>query len=208
MNLKDLVREGYDAVSYAYRGDGEDEDCVKYYQWLDELIPLLSPGAHVLDLGCGCGIPVAKYLVATQQVTGVDISPVQIKRAKRLVPEARFLCVDMAVVAFPPARFEAIVSFYAIIHMPLEEQSQLFQKMKHWLVPGGYVLITVGSAAWTGTEDAWLGVPGATMYWSHADAATYASWLSENGFTCLWTRFVPEGDGGHTLILAQKRRES
>jgi len=41
------------------------------------------------------------------------------------------------------------------------------------------------------------------MYWSHADAATYEAWLAENGFAIHWARFIPEGDGGHRLILAQ-----
>ncbi len=198
---KATVRDGYDAVSYAYRGDVEAEDCVLYHHWLDELLPLLTPGAPVLDLGCGCGIPVAKRLARTHQVTGVDISSVQIQRARQLVPKARFLCVDMMALTFPSNHFEAIVSFYAIIHVPLDEQPQLFEKMKHWLKPGGYLMLTVGHNQWTGIEKDWLDVPGGTMYWSHADAATYKTWLLENGFTIRWTRFVPEDDSGHTLIL-------
>ena len=207
MSSKDIVRNGYDAVSYAYRGDVEDGGCAQYHQWLDELIPLLTPGTRMLDLGCGCGIPVARRLAATYPVTGVDISPVQIGRARQLVPQGHFLCADIVDVAFPPAHFGAIVSFYAIIHVPLKEQPGLFQKMKRWLVPGGYLMMTVGSTEWTGTEDNWLGVPDATMYWSHTDATTYESWLVENNFTICWTRFIPEGDGGHTLILARKRPE-
>jgi hypothetical protein len=68
-------------------------------------------------------------------------------------------------------------------------------------------MMTVGCTEWTGTEDNWLGVPDATMYWSHTDATTYESWLVENDFTICWTRFIPEGDDGHTLILARKRSE-
>ncbi len=199
---KVTVRDGYDTISYAYRGDIEDKDCPKYHRWLDELLPLLTSGTPVLDLGCGCGIPVAKRLARTHQVTGVDISPVQIQRAQRLVPDARFLCADMTALTFPTDHFEAIVSFYAIIHIPLDEQPQLFEAMKCWLRPGGYLMITVGHTQWTGTEQDWLDVPGGTMYWSHTDAATYKTWLLENGFTIGWTRFVPEEDSGHTLILA------
>src|SRR5207245_9674708 len=67
---------------------------------------------------------------------------------------------------------------------------------------GGYLLATVGSGSWTGTEDDWLGAP---MYWSHADRATYVAWLEQTGFEVLWTRFIPEGTGGHTLIFAKAR---
>ena len=207
MSSKDIVRDGYNRVSYAYRGDVEGDDCAKYHQWLDELTPFLTPGAPVLDLGCGCGIPVARRLAVTHQVTGIDISAVQIERARQLVPNGRFLCADMMAVAFPPAHFEAIISLYAVIHVPLTEQPRLFSKVKRWLMAGGYLMVTVGSTEWTGTENDWLGVSGATMYWSHADAATYKSWLIENDLAMCWTRFIPEGDSGHTLILAQKIAE-
>ena len=166
---------------------------------------MLTSRTPVLDLGCGCGIPVARRLAVTHQVTGIDISAVQIERARQLAPNGRFLCADMMAVAFPPAHFEAIVSFYAIIHVPLAEQPRLFSKMKRWLTPGGYLMVTVGSTEWTGTENDWLGVSGATMYWSHTDATTYESWLIENDFAVCWTRFIPERGGGHTLILAQKK---
>jgi len=94
----------------------------------------------------------------------------------------------------------AVVSFFAIIHVPLDEQAAIFENIHRWLRPTGYLLATVGSGAWTGTEEDWHGAP---MYWSHADRATYVAWLEQMGFEILWTRFVPEGTGGHTLVLAR-----
>jgi cyclopropane fatty-acyl-phospholipid synthase-like methyltransferase len=163
-------------------------------------MPLLRDGDPVLDLGCGCGVPATAILAERYSVTGIDLSPVQISRARRLVPTAQFECADMAAVDFPAQTFAAVVSFYAIIHLPLEEQPPIFRDVRRWLRPGGYLLATLGSGAWTGTEDNWLGAP---MYWSHADRATYVAWLEEVGFEIGWTRFIPEGTGGHTLILAK-----
>jgi cyclopropane fatty-acyl-phospholipid synthase-like methyltransferase len=165
------------------------------------LTTLVHDGDAVLDLGCGCGVPATAILAERYTVTGVDLSPVQVSRARRLVPTARFECADMAAVDFPALTFAAVVSFYAIIHVPLEEQPAIFRNVRRWLRPGGYLLATLGSGAWTGTEDDWLGAP---MYWSHADRATYVAWLGEVGFEILWTRFIPEGTGGHTLILAKR----
>ena len=199
--MKDIVRQGHDKVSHAYRSDkGENAD--EYLSWLDELTPLLPPNAPVLELGCGCGIPVAKTLAAHFAVTGVDISPVQIERAQSLVPHAQFLCADMSQVDFAPDSFAAVMAFYSIIHVPIEEQPELLHKIRRWLQAGGYFMATVGHTSWTGTENDWL-VPGATMFWSHADVETYKQWLQESGFSVLWSRFVPEGKGGHTLLLAQ-----
>ena len=137
--------------------------------------------AAVLDLGCGCGVPVASSLAdAGHQVTGVDISDVQIERARRLVPAGAFIRADAAQVDFPPASFDAVVCLYALIHLPLDDQPGPLRRVVTWLRPGGWLLATTGYRAWTGTEDNWLGGP-AAMWWSHADAGTYRSWLSEAG---------------------------
>ena len=78
----DLVRRGYDALSYHYRSDDAGED--KYAPWLAELTARLPAGASVLDLGCGNGVPVARSLAAAgYQITGVDISDVQADRVRR-----------------------------------------------------------------------------------------------------------------------------
>ena len=70
-------------------------------------------------------------------------------------------------------------------------------------------MVTVGGGAWTGTEDDWLGVKGATMFWSHAGADTYRRWFGAAGFTILEDRFEPKrllrGDsGGHQRFLLRK----
>jgi SAM-dependent methyltransferase len=197
---REIVRQGYDAISHAYRDD-EGRSNAGYYIWLQQLFPLLAPGAKVLDLGCGCGVPATRLLAEQFHVTGVDFSPVQIERAERLVPKASFLRADITEVAFPAAGFDAIVSFFAVIHVPLEEQPALFARMAEWLRPGGYLLATVAGGVWTGTEDDWHG---AEMYWSHADEETYRAWLEELDFSILRRTFIPEGDGGHVLFLAQK----
>ena len=197
---KNLVRRSYDQISYAYRGDSISRDR-GYFPWLDALTSLLQPGDTVLDLGCGCEIPVAQELTQRFQVTGVDLSEVQIARARQLVPQATFLCTDMTALRFPPGTFAAIVSCFAIIHLPVHEHRPLLERCFTWLRPGGYLMATVGSQAWTGYKEEWHGAP---MYWSHADEATYLTWLQEIGFTLLWTQFIPEGDRGHVLVLGRR----
>jgi SAM-dependent methyltransferase len=210
-NPKDIVRDGYDRISYEYRDDdgcGPDEDHPgkrgprpAYEEWLSELIPQLRDGDPVLDLGCGCGVPVTKLLGERFRVTGVDISPVQIDRARKLVPKARFLVEDMTIVGFDDESFAAVVSFFALIHVPLEEQREILRKLYRWLRRGGWLLATVGARSWTGIDPNWHGAP---MYWSHADRETYFEWLAAARFRIIWDRFIPEGTGGHTLLLARK----
>jgi SAM-dependent methyltransferase len=199
---KAIVREGYDALSYRYRAD--DADTGPYEPWLDTLRHRLGSGSSVLDLGCGCGVPVARDLAAADHyVTGADISDVQIERARRLVPSATFIRSDFVDLEFEPESFDAITCFFALIHVPLAEQPVLIERIGQWLRTGGVLLATLGDTAWTGTEDGWLG-GGAPMWWSHADAATYRRWLSDAGLTIVEDRFVPEGSSGHRYLAAER----
>jgi 2-polyprenyl-3-methyl-5-hydroxy-6-metoxy-1,4-benzoquinol methylase len=201
-DAKRLVRAGYDMVSRRYRGDDDPGD--ERLQWIDELSVRLRPGASVLDLGCGCGLPVCRRLVdAGFAVTGVDISDVQIGRARRLVPGATFLRADATAVDLPRAGFDAVVSLYLLIHIPLDEQPALLDRIAGWLRPAGLLVATTGHQAWTGTEPDWNGW-GAPMWWSHADAATYREWLVAVGFAIESEEFVPEGASGHALFRARR----
>jgi SAM-dependent methyltransferase len=204
---RDLVRRGYDAVSHAYRSDlgdpSEDlpETTSNYRAWIDDLASRLAPGARVLDIGCGAGVPADRLLIdAGLRVTGVDLSPVQIERARALVPEATFVCSDIVDFELEPQSLDAIVSLYALIHIPLEDQRALLPRILAALREGGLFLAIVGHERWTGVED-YLGAP---MFWDHADRDTYLRWLRGDGFEVLWHHFVHEGDAGHTLVLAQR----
>jgi SAM-dependent methyltransferase len=198
---KELVRRGYDAVSVRY--DQEYGGPTKYQPWLGELRERVPAGGTVLDLGCGSGLPVARDLsVAGYRVTGVDISDVQIRRARELVPNAEFIRADVTDVDFGAASFDVIVSFFALIHLPLDDQPLLLQRIASWLKPGGLFIATTGYWAWTGVEENWLG-GGSPMWWSHADADTYRSWITQAGLAIEREDFVPEGDGGHALFWAQ-----
>lgn len=199
---KDLVRRGYDAVSLRYDQAYGAE--TKYAALLDDLRRRIPAGGTVLDLGCGSGVPVARTLAAAGfRVTGVDISEVQIRRARERVPRAEFLHADITAVSFPAASCEAVVSFFALIHVPLAEQPPLLRKIAGWLRPGGCFVATMGHHEWTGTEENWLG-GGAPMWWSHADAATNRAWIEQAGLLVEREELVPEGDGGHALFWARR----
>jgi SAM-dependent methyltransferase len=201
MDPKRVVETGYDAVSFAYRADDAPDD--EYGEWLGQLAEDLPAGAKVLDLGCGCGVPADRWLAARgYEVTGVDLSSVQIRRARELVPGARFMCADMSRVRFPPRSFDGVIALYSLIHVPLPEQQDVIRSIRTWLQSGGRLLAIVGAFAWTGTEEDWLG-SGAAMWWSQEEPATYVRWFSESGFEVLWNPFIAEDDSGHTLVLAR-----
>ncbi len=203
---EEIVRSGWDRASLAYRPDPGSSDAFghgtdDYRQWLAPVGERLRPGDPVLDLGSGCGVPTSALLAERFNVTGVDISKVQVDRARHLVPLATFVQGDMTEIDFPERSFAAVVCLYALIHVPVGKQFELLRKVRRWLVPGGAFLVTTGHRSYEGVEENWLG-SGATMYWSHTDVATYRTWLRQAGFEIEFEEFVPEGDSGHELFRA------
>ena len=161
--------------------------------------------SRVLDVGCGSGLPLARELAgAGHAVTGVDINEVQVRRARELVPEAEFVRADAASLDFPVESFDAVVSFYALIHLPQDEQQELLRKVAGWLRPGGWFVCTTGSQAWTGVDGDWLD-GGVSMWWSHAECATPTAGGSlGSGLVVEQQEFVPAGAGRDMLFLARR----
>ena len=202
---RSIVLDGYAKASHAYRGDEFALEGSAYAYWLGRFSPRLARGARVLDAGCGNGLPVARELARHFQVTGLDLSPVQVERARELVPLARFVCGDMATAEFEPGSFDAIVAFYSIINLPLAEHPGVLRRFADWLAPGGWLLAVVGRDPWTGIEENWRGVAGARMYYSQADVSRYRTWLSEAGLSIIEEGREPKnGAPGYSLLIARR----
>jgi SAM-dependent methyltransferase len=200
-----IVLEGYALASHAYRGDVFPLAGSAYAHWLRRFESLLPPGGRVLDLGCGNGLPVALELSRRFDVTGVDLSPVQVERARALVPEARFVCADMTGVELPAGSFAGVAAFYSLINVPAAEQPALVGRIAGWLAPGGVVLATVGRDAWTGIERDWRGVPGARMYYSQASVQDYRAWFAAAGLQIVEEGREPkQGNPGYAVLIARR----
>jgi len=64
--------------------------------YLDNLIDLLPANASILDLGCGTGNPILKYLVDQKlHVVGVDASIEMLNIARLNFPSVEFVLQDM-----------------------------------------------------------------------------------------------------------------
>ncbi|HEX5845281.1 MAG TPA: class I SAM-dependent methyltransferase [Rhodoplanes sp.] len=84
---------------------------------------MLPPGARVLDLGWGAGVPVARRTDHGFAVVGIDGSPRQIALTRDTAPRATFMVPDMTTVAFEPMSFDAVTAFYSITHVPRDEHA-------------------------------------------------------------------------------------
>lgn len=199
---KGLVEGGYDRIADSYlasKGPLGPETVAL----LEALTRGLSPGARVLDLGCGAGVPITRWLAERFTTVGVDFSARQLALARRHVPGAALVRADMAAVEFAPGAFDAAAACYSIIHLPREEQPALLERIAHWLKPGGAFLATWAVGAWEGEERDWLGW-GAPMWWSHYDGETNLTMLRRAGFVIASAEDRSGGNETWRWVLARK----
>lgn len=99
----------------------------------------------VVELGCGTGVPVAASLARVARVVGVDLVADRLAAARDAVPDALFVRADMTRLGFAPGSVCAVVSFYAMIHVPDAGLPALFASIARWLRPGGLFVAALGS---------------------------------------------------------------
>jgi MPBQ/MSBQ methyltransferase len=103
----------------------------------------LPVGTTVLDVGCGIGgssrILAKDYRFA---VTGITISPQQVKRAQELTPgdlNLQFQVDDAMALSFPDASFDVVWSIEAGPHMP--DKAVFARELLRVLKPGGVLVV-------------------------------------------------------------------
>lgn len=124
---------------------------------------LIAPRARVLDIGCGQGLLAsllrACTLLAQQgrwpqqwapppaatQVTGIELMPRDIERAKTSLGDAaEFVCGDMRHIPFPEADTVVILDVLHYISVP--EQNEVLARVRRSLPASGTLLLRVGDA--------------------------------------------------------------
>ncbi len=206
---KTIVADGYDEIAQRYLAWSALNPSPERMGSLRQLLDLLPAGAEVLELGCGAGVPITQALAERCRVTGVDISAEQIALAERHVPDATFIHADMTTLDFPAGSFDAVVAYYALIHIPRAEHAGLLGRIAAWLRPSGLLFATMGAGDTPdGVEQDWLGVP---MFFSHYDAEKNRDLVREAGLEILSADVVPEDEAGETvefLWVAARKPES
>ena len=199
-----LVERGYDRIARDYLAWRAD-DLDLFRDDLQDLARRLSTDAAVLDVGCGAGVPLTRWLSERFHVTGIDLSEEQLKLARQNVPRASFLQQDMTALDLPPESFDAITSFYALIHVPRQQHARVLAHFHRVVKPGGYLLLITGNGDLPNDVGDFFG---AEMYWSHFDRATSLQMIRDAGFEILWDKVVSDRPkGSHVLALAQKNSE-
>jgi ubiquinone/menaquinone biosynthesis C-methylase UbiE len=108
-------------------------------QWV---IDRLAPGARVLDIGCGTGVPTAGMLAETGiDVIGIDVSTEMLALARRNVPAGRFVAMDVLELDGSLGRFDAACAFFSLLMLRREDIPRVLRRVRAVLRPGGMVAI-------------------------------------------------------------------
>lgn len=133
----------------------------------------------VLDIGCGTGCPIAKYLSDKGFfVTGIDISENMLKKAiDQKIKNAQFYLCDFFEFK-PDEKYDGIIAFDSFFHFPQKRQHEIYAKIADWINRDGYLLFTHGNKEGeiTGT------MFGETFYYSALDKENVHTLLLQYGF--------------------------
>ncbi len=138
----------------------------------------LPPGAAVIDLGCGSGLPITQVLVSEGlNVYGIDAAPSFVEAFRHNFPEIPVACESVLDSSFFNRTFDGVIAWGLMFLLLPEEQRRLIQRVADLLVSGGRFVFTspagveplVWNDAMTGLESRSLG------------AAEYRKLLAEGG---------------------------
>jgi ubiquinone/menaquinone biosynthesis C-methylase UbiE len=111
---------------------------------LSRLVQASGAGAEdtVLDVACGPGLVVGAFASVAARVTGIDLTPAMIERARehtRNRTNVELSCGDVERLPFEAASFSIVVSRFAFHHFLHPER--VLSEMKRVCKPGGRVLV-------------------------------------------------------------------
>jgi SAM-dependent methyltransferase len=169
--------------------------------WLDRFLALLPPAVSILDIGCGSGEPIARYLLEQgYEVTGADSSAALIDICKNRFPDRDWLVADMRKLSLK-RHFGGILAWDSFFHLCPEDQRIMFPIFRSHAAPKAALMFTSGpldgEAIGTYKDE--------PLYHGSLDAEEYRTLLKQNGFDVVSRIVKDPACDYHTVWLAQLR---
>lgn len=172
--------------------------------WLDRFLARLPASPDVLDVGCGSGDPIDRYLLTQGcNVTGMDNADAMLKVAREKFPEASWQHGDMRQLNLN-RQFDGVLSWDGFFHLSRQEQAETIPKLASHVRGGGALLLTIGhmDGEVTGT------VEGTIVYHSSLSIEAYIDLLKQAGFQTIEHALEDPKCDFHSVILASEKTEN
>jgi 2-polyprenyl-3-methyl-5-hydroxy-6-metoxy-1,4-benzoquinol methylase len=148
----------------------------------------LKPGASILDLGCGHGVPISAALMQDGfLVYGIDSSPSLTTTFRNRFPRAQVACEAIEDSNFFGRQFDAVIAIGLLFLLCDDVQARLIRRIAQTLNGGAHFLFTSPAEACT-WEDVLTGQRSQSL-----GAEAYKDLLSNAGLTLL-DEYSDEGD--------------
>jgi len=196
-SVRAAVWTAYDDIAGAYADRREVGPEATLAERLGER---LDAGARLLDAGCGEGTPgLAGH--GFERI-GLDAAAEQCRRATAAMP-GRVLRGDLAALPLAADSVDAVVSLYALIHVPSGDHPAVYREFARVLSPGGRLVVSVGESPWQGRNEDWLDT-GTEMRWDMPGVDEATEGLADAGFA-VREHHAPDEDlgGEHPILVAQ-----
>jgi SAM-dependent methyltransferase len=168
--------------------------------WLNGFLGLMPPGASVLDVGCGSGEPIGRFLIDQGcEVTGIDSSPGLIHLCIGRFPDQEWIVSDMRTLSLG-RRFDGILAWNSFFHLCPDDQRRMFPIFGRHAAPNAALMFTSGPAH----GEAIGTYKGEPLYHGSLDGDEYRSLLERNGFEVVSHVVEDPTCGHHTIWLAQR----
>jgi SAM-dependent methyltransferase len=167
--------------------------------WLDRFRKFLEPHAEILDLGCGSGRPIARYLIEHgHRITGVDSSPDMIAMCRARFPDSQWQVGDMRTFASDRA-FDGIIAWDSFFHLTHDDQRRMFPVFRRHAAQGAALMFTSGPH-----HGEVVGrLKGEALYHASLDPSEYRALLAAQGFGVEAHASEDPDCGGRTIWLAR-----
>lgn len=184
---------------HAQAFDGDRGKALFERGWLDRFRAVAGEGRAILDIGCGSGEPIARYLIAAgHPLTGVDSSARMIGMCRVRFPDHAWIVADMRTLALP-SRFGGLVAWDSFFHLTHDAQRAMFAVFRALAEPGAALLFTSGAEH----GEAIGSYRGEALYHASLAPAEYRALLDAHGFRVVDHVANDPACGGHTIWLAQ-----
>lgn len=111
---------------------------------LTQALSFTSESGDALDVGCGSGGRLIRKMVSHGlNLTGVDASAKMIELARKNHPKQDFVHSDIQTWE-TEVRFDFILAWDSLFHLPLEAQRPVLEKLCKYLRPNGVLLHSFG----------------------------------------------------------------